>query len=152
MRWFTLPGWPARVLGHSAAMPVPARPPGSAVHYKGDTYGYPGTQAIPVYPKSGPTVPGGGADTPAPAVAQMGVSRSGDAPNAFYPNLYWARPEPFYKPGAGMPISVFSDNLMPVPATDPRGVPAPMAVPLSMRGVHQIRQPATLIQWPGVTG
>lgn len=144
MRWFTLPGWPARVNGHSAAVPVPARPPGSAVHYKGETHGYPGTRAIPVVPV-----------IPSPDIgdaAQMGVSRSSDAPNAFYPNQYWTRPDPWFRPGAGMPISIYSDNLMPVPATDPRGVPAPLAVPLSLRGTKQIKQPNSLIQWPGVTG
>jgi len=40
---------------------------------------------------------------------------------------------------------------MPVPARDPRGVAAPLAVPLSLRGVRQIRQPATLVVWPSVT-
>ena len=121
MRWYTLPGWPARVNGHTAAMPVPALPPGSAVHYKGDTTGYPGTMGVPVKPV-----------IPSPDIgdaAQMGISRSGDAPNMIYPNQYWARPEPHYWPGAGMPN-------------------APLQVPLNLRGIRNIRQPALLIQWP----
>ena len=47
-----------------------------------------------------------------------------------------------------MPISYQSDNLMPVPATDPRGVAAPLAIPLKLRGKRQIGQPATLVVWP----
>ena len=140
MRWYTLPGWPARVNGHTAAMPVPALPPGSAVHYKGDTTGHPGTMGVPVKPV-----------IPSPDIGdavQMGISRSGDAPNMIYPNQYWARPEPHYWPGAGMPVSYQSDNLMPVPATDPRGLNAPLQTPLNLRGIRNIRQPALLIQWP----
>lgn len=146
-RWYTLPGWPARVLGYSAATPVMVRPPASAWAYKDGVTGYPGTQAVPVVPVIPSPDPGD--------MALMGVSRSGDAPNAFYPNQYWARPEAGYWPGAGMPVSYQSDNLMPVPATDPRGVPAPLAVPLDSRRVQgftggQIRWPANLIQWPSV--
>ena len=142
MRWYSLPGWPARVLGHAAAMPHMTRPPGSATAYKNEVTGHPGTQGVPVHP-----------NIPSPDwgdIAQMGISRSVDAPNQIYPNQYWARPEPAYWPGAGMPISVQSDNLMPVPAADPRGVAAPLQTPLSLRGVRQIRQPANLVQWPGV--
>ena len=142
MRWYTLPGWPARVLGHAAATPNLTRPPGSGMQYKDGTTGRPGTANIPV---SGPGVPTGPI-----AQAQGGKSYTAYCPG-FYPNQYWARPEASYWPGAGMPISVSSDNLMPVPARDPRGVAAPLAVPLSLRGVRQIRQPATLVVWPSVT-
>ena len=144
MRFYTLPGWPARVFGHSAAMPGFTRPPGSSWAYKDGVTGRPGTQGIPVSPQ-----------IPSPDwgdIAQMGLSRSGDAPNLIYPNQYWARPELGYWPGAGMPISYQSDNLMPVPATDPRSIPAPLQVPLAMRGNQQITQPAVLIQWPSYGG
>jgi hypothetical protein len=142
VRWYTLPGWPARVLGHSAATPVPAHPaPGSAYQYKDGVTGHPGTVGIPVRPV-----------VPSPDVgdkAQMGVSRSGDAPDFIYPNQYWARPEEGYWPGAGMPVSYQSDNLMPVPATDPRSVAAPLQVPINLRGQRQVKQPPSgLIQWP----
>ena len=56
MRWYTLPGWPARVLGHAAAMPGMTRPPGSAHAYKDGTTGHPGTARAPV---PGPGVPTG---------------------------------------------------------------------------------------------
>ena len=144
MRWYQLPGWPARINGQSAAMPNLTRPDGSGLQYKDGVTGNPGIRGIPTQPV-----------IPSPDIgdmALMGVSRSSDAPNRIYPNKYWARPERSFWPGAGMPISVMSDNLMPVPATDPRGVPAPLAVPLSLRGVRQIRQPAALIQWPSVNG
>ena len=143
MRWYTLPGWPARVLGHAAAMPHLNRPPGSGFAYKDGTTGHPGTAAVPV---DGPQVPKG------PITLAMGGFSFTDFCPGHYPNLYWARPEANYWPGAGMPISYNSDNLMPVPATDPRSVPAPLAVPLSLRGVNQIRQPASLVQWPSVNG
>lgn len=143
MRWYTLPGWPARVLGHAAAMPGLTRPPGSGQQYKDGTTGRPGTAMVM---QGQPGVPGGPV-----AQAQGGYSFTAYCPG-FYPNLYWALPEASYWPGAGQPISVMSDNLMPIPATDPRGIPAPMSVPLSQRGVNQIRQPATLIQWPSVNG
>jgi hypothetical protein len=143
VRWYTLPGWPARVLGHAAAMPNLTRPPGSATQYKDGLTGRPGTAKVL---DGNPGVPTG-------PIAQMagGYSYTAYCPG-FYPNQYWARPQSAYWPGAGMPISVGSDNLMPVPATDPRSVPAPMSVPLNLRGVRQIRQPAALIQWPSVNG
>ena len=79
--------------------------------------------------------------------AQAGFSATGYCPG-FYPNQYYNGIGALEHPGAGMPISRVSDNLMPVPATDPRGIAAPLAVPLSLRGINQIRQPATLVVWP----
>lgn len=139
MRLFTLPGWPARVLGHAAAMPTLTRPPGSGMQYKDGTTGRPGTQMVM---RGDPGVPTGPV-----AQAMGGYSFTGNCPG-FYPNLYWARPQREYWPGAGMPVSVMSDNLMPVPATDPRSVAAPLAVPLYNLGINQIRQPPALVQWP----
>jgi hypothetical protein len=129
-RWYTLPGWPARVLGHAAATPAMTRPPGSAWAYKDAVTGTPGTVKVM---DGTPGVP------------------TGLCPG-FYPNVYVARPERSYRPGAGMPISVQSDNLMPVPARDPRGVPAPQSVPSQLRGSFQIKQPARIVSWPGVNG
>jgi hypothetical protein len=143
LRWYTLPGWPARVNGHAAAMPNLTRPPGSATQYKDGLTGHPGTVQAPG--------PGPGVPTGPVAQAQGGLSYTAYCPG-FYPNLYYARPQAAYRPGAGMPISVASDNLMPIPATDPRGLNAPLQVPVTMRGVRQIRQPASLVQWPSVNG
>lgn len=141
MRWYTLPGWPSWVRGHSAAMPALVRPFGSATQYKDGTSGYPGTRPVPV---SGP-----GVQTGIIAYAYGGYSFTSYCPG-HWPNLYWARPQRDYKPGAGMPVSVFSDNLMPVPATDPRGINAPLQVPIRIRGLQQIQQPASLTMWPRV--
>ena len=139
MRWYTLPGWPARVLGHAAAMPGLTRPPGSGMQYKDGTTGHPGTARVM---QGDPGVPTGPV-----AQAMGGYSFTGNCPG-FYPNLYFARPQGQYWPGAGMPVSVMSDNLMPVPATDPRSVAAPLAVPLTVSSSRQIRQPPALVQWP----
>jgi hypothetical protein len=148
VRWYRVPGWPAGLAGHAAVTPFPHRLAGAgAVTYKDGVTGRPGTQAIPVDPV-----------IPSPDVGDLataGTSRSGDAPDAIWPNQYWARPQAEFWPGAGMPVSINSDNLMPVPATDPRAVPAPLAVPLDSRRVQgftggAINQPASLIVWPSL--
>jgi hypothetical protein len=155
VRLFTLPGWPGQVQGHSAAVPHLNRAAGSgAQQYKDGVTGQPGTMAVQTKALSSATVPGGGAETPAPAGAMMGLGRSIDAPEAFYPNLYFARPQAQFWPGAGMPVSVRSDSLMPVPAADPRGVPAPLQVAIQpwARGQSQIAAIPVLASWPNVTG
>jgi len=103
--------------------------------------GQPGTQPIPV---EGP-----GIEQSRSGQAQMGLSRTSDAPPWFLPNLYWTRPDREFWPGAGQPVRVRSDNLMPVPATDPRGIPARLARPLTLRGGRQIRQPGAYPVWNG---
>lgn len=140
MKRYTVPGWPARVLGHSAVTPNLTRYAASgAMQYKDGLTGQPGTQAIPVHPV-----------IPSPDIGDAvlsAISSSRDAPNVFFPNLYWARPERGFWPGAGMPVSVQSDNLMPVPAADPRGVPSTLSVPITVRGQRQIVQPAAQPRW-----
>jgi hypothetical protein len=137
---YTVPGWPATMAGHSAVTPNLTRLAASgAQQYKDGLTGQPGTQAIPVHPQ-----------VPSPDIGDKGLSglsRSGDAPNYIWPNLYWARPQRGYWPGAGMPVSVRSDNLMPVPAADPRGTPATLSVPVIIRGQRQIVQPAAQPRW-----
>ena len=158
MRWYRFPGWPARLLGRSAATPVPHRLAGSgARQYKDGVTGHPGTErnGVPVPPPA--ALPGSGINgVNVVAQAMGGLSYSRYSPG-FWPNLYWARPERDFWPGAGMPVSVFSDNLMPIPATDPRQVAAPLAVPLDSRRVQGftgggINQPANLVMWPTVNG
>jgi hypothetical protein len=143
---YTVPGWPSSLLGHSAVTPHMNRMAGSgAQEYKREVVGQPGTQPIPV-------------DTswvPSPDVgdkAQAGLSRSSDAPSYFLPNLYWARPDREFRPGAGQPIALVSDNLMPVPATDPRGIPAVLARRVTQRGSAQVRQPANTPVWANWNG
>lgn len=140
MKRYTVPGWPSSVPGHSAVTPGLTRMAASGAQaYKAEVTGQPGTMAIPVRP----VVPSPDAGDK----AQMGLSRSGDAPDHFFPNLYYARPERDFWPGAGMPVSRLSDNLMPVPAADPRGVPARLQAPVMLRGSRQVRQVPALPQW-----
>lgn len=158
MRWYQFPGWPARILGRSAALPVPHRLAGSGARmYKDGVTGHPGTQMIPV-PAPPPARLAGGGVNGVSLVAQAmgGLSYSQYNPQGFYPNLYYARPEQDFYPGAGMPVSIFSDNLMPIPATDPRQAAAPLAVPLDSRRVQgftggAINQPVNLVMWPGIS-
>lgn len=141
MRRFTVPGWPARIQGHSAVVPHMNRLAGSgAQSYKDGVTGQPGTVPVPL---------------PAPLVAQdevsramSGSSRSSDAPAWFRPNLYWARPEASFWPGAGMPVALRTGNMMPVPAVDPRGVPAVTQTPFRIRGARQVKTAPVLISWP----
>lgn len=141
MKWYQVPGWPAQVPGHSAVAPHLTRLAGSgAQQYKDGLTGRPGTTPIPV--------PGPGVPQCQAGQAQMGLSRTQDSPASFRPNQYWARPEAAYWPGAGMPVSLVSDNLMPVPAVDPRGVPAVTQTPFLYRGQTQIQALPTLVSWP----
>jgi len=110
------------------------------MEYKDGVEGQPGTQRIPVNPV-----------VPSPDqgdLAMAGISRSSDAGNWFLPNLYYTRWAGHYYPGAGMPVSVRSDNLMPVPAADPRGIPAVLQTPLTMRGPRQVKSFPSVIGWP----
>lgn len=142
MEAYTVPGWPRAVLGHAAVTPNLTRAAGSgAQQYKDGVTGRPGTEAIRVQPPQVPSPDNGD-------LAMAGSSRSSDAANVIRPNQYWARPEREFWPGAGMPVSYMSDNLMPVPATDPRGIPARLAVPLNLRGGRQVRAVRPVISWP----
>jgi hypothetical protein len=51
-----------------------------------------------------------------------------------------------------MPVAVAADNLMPVPATDPRGVPARLAAPIVQRGARQVRSRPAFPVWPDWRG
>lgn len=143
MEAYTVPGWPSAVQGHSAVMPNMTRLAASgAMAYKDGVVGEPGTMAIPT---GRPPVP-----QDRTAQAQMGTFRSSapGVPDSFRPNLYFARPERSYWPGAGMPVAIASDSLMPVPATDPRGIPARLSIPITQRGNAQVRSNPALSTWP----
>jgi hypothetical protein len=145
MEAYTVPGWPSGTLGHAAVTPHLNRTAGSGwVQYKERLTGIPGTQQIPA---AGP-----GVEQSRTAQQNMGRHRSSDSPPWWLPQIWFARPQPSFWPGGGQPVSVRSDNLMPVPATDPRGVPARLAVPLMIRGQRQIRQPAAAVTWPAWNG
>lgn len=141
---YQVPGWPTAMPGHSAVTPNLTRLAGSgAVTYKRKLIGQPGTHAIPV---TGPGVPQNSIGQ-----AQMGLSRSSNAPDAIYPQQYYVNGIT-ERPGAGMPISVGSDNLMPIPAADPRGIPSTQYQPINQRGQNQLKSWPNLVRWRASNG
>ena len=148
-------------LGLSAFMPHFNRLAASgAQSYKGGVTGRPGTAGIPI---SGVTLP-----VPSPDLGDMvlmGASRSSDAPDVIYPNQYYDNPvivgtkdgnDRFY-PGAGMPVQIYNPvrpqdtTMVPVPATDLRGVyqahAAKLAGGLSTSRGKALKQPAAFVRW-----
>lgn len=142
---YQVPGWPAAIQGHAAVVPHFNRHAASgAQQYKDGVTGQPGTQTIPV----DVTVTPGYSQLAGQAL--MGLGRAQDAGNWFLPNLYYAKPERDFWPGAGMPVAVRSDNLMPVPAADPRGIPATLYQPIVQRGHGQIQARPNLPRWAAI--
>lgn len=149
---YTLTGLPPEgALGVSAFFPHYVRLAGSgAQEYKDGVSGYPGTKAIPVFsPDSVPSPDLGD-------IAQMGLSRSSDAPDLFWPNLYYVRPEGNYWPGLLIqmydPTAPELTTHIPVPAVSLRQhwLRDSAALAMGIRGpsVKQIRQPVSqLVNW-----
>jgi len=108
---------------------------------RGQIYGQPGTQAIPAPTPSA---------TPQNNVglAASGTHRSSDAPDHWYPALYWEANDP--KEHA--PVSIKSDNQMPVPAK--RAPNVILADPYRSRkgGQRQVVQPQVVQVWRGMKG
>jgi hypothetical protein len=137
---YVVPGVPAGVQ-HSAFMPHWNKYAGSgAQRYKRTVNGQPGTQAIPAPTINTQISPDVGDK------AQSGTARSSDAPQVWYPQLYYQE-DLYSAPGPVCPVQIYSDNLMPVPAVDPRGVPARLARPISQRGRFEVPQPRVLPNW-----
>lgn len=110
--------------------------------YKATVSGQPGTRAVPA-----PT-----ADTvPSPDlgdIAQMGTARSTDAPPFWCPNQYYdATLNGGGTMGPVTPARIYSDNLLPVPARDPRGIPSLQAKPAVQRGQRQLQTLPNLTTW-----
>ena len=103
---------------------------------RGTVDGQPGTQGIPA---------------PVPAGVPQDYSRrlhgSQDAPPVIFPALYYQQvPQ---NPDLSGPVSVVSDNMMPVPAKDPRGRPWIAATPPPRIGSQgQVTQPYVIQSWP----
>jgi hypothetical protein len=121
--------------------------------YKAQVSGFPGTKGIPVSPlrKGIPPSPDLG------DIAQMGMSRSSDAPNSLWPNLYYVTPEPGFWPGAGMPVQMYNPvrpqdtTMIPVPARDLRASLQSRAATLA-GGIDNdrrraVNQPFNVIRW-----
>lgn len=128
----------------SAIMPNLVRLAASgAQQYKQALRGSPGTMAV-----AAPTQ-----DTvPSPDLgdlAQAGTARSGDAPQAWYPQM-WFQDSLTERPGAGTAIRVYSDNMLPVPARDARGRGAMLAKPITQSSLFQVAAPRVIPTWgPG---
>ena len=117
--------------GAAGLIPVPAQA-AQAYQSRGIISGSPGTSRIPA---------------PAPgAVPQQwnrALHRSSDAPDYWTPAIYLERGELEHAP-----VSVMSDNQMPVPAIDPRGRPGiALQAPL-WRGQRQVRSNKTSVSYP----
>lgn len=109
---------------------------------KGAVTGQPGTQGIPA-----PTIN----TTPSPDIGDLalsGTARSVDSPDVWYPSKYYERSlNGDGSMGPVTPVRIYSTNVMPVPAVDPRGIPARLARPVNQRGLQQISQPRALPWW-----
>ena len=105
---------PAEKLG-AAQLPIRAR---GAADYasRGIIDGSPGTQAMPA-PR-----PAAVPQDKVPLAIGGGYHRSSQAPQFWYPGVYYERPGPGGYEHA--PVSVLSDNQMPMPAIDPLGRPS----------------------------
>lgn len=114
----------------------------------------PGTQGVPA-PRDGVK---DGESAPA---AGGGLSRTWYMPPAWYPQLGYAVQNIWDGNFGG--VRVFSDNLMPVPATDPRRLPAGVQGPVAQGGTmmpparprrrlrgRQTRWPARAVRWPDI--
>ena len=110
-----------------------------------DQVGQPGTQGIPApYPMGTP--PG-----PAQPYFLGGTNRSWNAPARWYPSLFY-RAQHLSRGIGG--VAVYSDNLMPMPAVDPRGLPVGGIGPAAFaayRGLTPTR-PARPNRWVGGLG
>jgi hypothetical protein len=120
---------------------VPGVPQG-AQRYKQNLQGSPGTTAIGA-PTSNTQISPDAGDK-----AQMGTARSSDSPDVWYPTKYY-QADLEGAPGPVTPVRIWSDNLMPVPAVDPRGVSARLSRPVNQRGHQQIKMPRAMPLWGG---
>jgi hypothetical protein len=139
---YYLPGVPAGA-SLSAFMPRADKYAASgAQQYKHAVTGQPGTQAIPA--PTGDTVPSPDLGD----LALAGTSRSSDSPDVWYPQKWYERSlDGDGTMGPVTPVRIYSDNLMPVPAVDPRGRGALLAKPIVQRGGRQLRQPSAMPRW-----
>lgn len=120
-------------------IPAPAQGFGSWAS-RGSLHGQPGTEEIPAPP---PAAVSQHADN---AVTRH---RSSDSPDLIFPALYY---ETLSDNPALVPtgrIMIESDNMMPAPAIDPRGLPAVMSTPPPrIGGQSQVTQPYAVQNWP----
>lgn len=113
-------------------LPIPAAG-AQSFQSRGPVYGSPGTTRIPA------PAPLPWTDSSLAAYANAGNIGEPSMKFAWWtPGLYWVRiPEN----GSRSPVSVFSDNQMPVPAVDPRGRPGVVMPGPIMLGQTQVANP-----------
>jgi len=113
--------------------------PAAAWSSNGRIIGAPGTQPIYAPP---PTA----VRQTVPAMANMGRSRSSDAPNMILPSIY-------FQPGSDQehaPVSRISDNQMPIPAVRPANVIVAKPYVTRKGGQRQVIQPQVVQRWLGM--
>ena len=142
-------------LGLSAFMPHFNRLAASGAQaYKGGVEGYPGTKQIPLTARRD--------SVPSPDlgdIAQMGLSRSTDNYDAFWPNLYYVHADPVWDLTGGTsqiqvydPVRPQDTTMIPVPAVDLRGLYGNRSARLS-GGIDNNRRSAlkqafNFVRWP----
>jgi hypothetical protein len=105
---------------------------------RGKVSGSPGTTAIGI---SGPNIPGG-----VVPLANVGQFASRFAPNVFYPPIYYEND----RPKEHAPVSIFSDNQMPVPALRAPNVIKSNPYKARKGGQRQVKQPQIVQRFPGM--
>jgi hypothetical protein len=124
-----------------AALTPPYHAPSVPKISRGRVYGQPGTEAVraPV-PDAVPQHIDG--------LAFTGQHRSSDAPPVIFPALYWEAGNA-YGDHEHAPVSIMSDNQMPVPAVVPPNViVASPYYPPRIGGQAQVAQPQTMYRSP----
>ena len=74
---------------------------------------------------------------------------SDQAPDVFFPGVYYYGPDSMQIPGK---ISYLSDNQMPLPAIDPKGLPSVAQVRPTFQGETQVKQPWVASNFPNRFG
>jgi len=123
---------------HPAAaglMPVPASA-AQAYQSRGMIHGSPGTEAVAA------PVPGG-----VPQDWSIRTRNSTSSSPVIFPALYFERGQLEHAP-----VSVLSDNQLPVPAIDPRGTPARALRAPVMLGQHQVQSKKRITSYPNRGG
>jgi hypothetical protein len=114
----------------------------SVTESKGKVVGQPGTWAIRA--PSPAAVP----QNQYIALASTGDSRSSDSPDVQFPRMYWEAD----MPKEHAPVSMYSDNQMPVPARVSPNVIKADPYRARKGGQRQIYQPQVIQRWLGQRG
>jgi hypothetical protein len=131
---------PAEKLG---AAQIPVRSRGASDYAsRGIINGSPGTAAIPAPPPPMPQ------DNTALGIIG-GYHRSSQAPNVWYPVIYYQ--DNTTDPPEHAPVSVLSDNQMPMPALNPLGPPAVMMGRPRLGGQFSLQNRAASPTFPSMS-